>query len=108
MSGQAARRITAIWFWVVCFAACLAGVGSARGATPDDCHALRKHGRLADAEKCYESLTAARDLLTKAEGFWGLEQYEEANNQFRAATQQSPTNAMIRVRWGRLMHERFN
>ena len=34
--------------------------------------------------------------------------YEEANNQFRIATQQSPANAMIRVRWGRLMHERFN
>ena len=34
--------------------------------------------------------------------------YQEANNQFRMAVAQSPANAMYRVRWGRLMHERFN
>ncbi len=96
---------------MVC-AACLLCAGSARGATPDDCHALRKHGQRSEAQKCFESLTAARDPFLRAEGFWGLEQYEEANNEFRIATQQSPANApvnaMIRVRWGRLMHERFN
>ena len=78
------------------------------GATPEDCHALRKHGHRAEAQKCYESLTTARDPLIRAEGFWGTEMYQEANNQFRIATEQSPANAMIRVRWGRLMHERFN
>src|SRR5260370_18434391 len=34
--------------------------------------------------------------------------YQEANNQFRTALAQSPANAKVRVRWGRLMHERFN
>ncbi len=77
-------------------------------ATPEDCHALRKHGHRAEAQKCYESLTTARDPFLRAEGFWGMEMYQEANNQFRIAAQQSPANAMIRVRWGRLMHERFN
>ncbi|MBZ5661672.1 MAG: tetratricopeptide repeat protein [Acidobacteriia bacterium] len=88
--------------------ACLAGARIASGATPDDCHALRRHGHRAEAQKCYESLTAARDPYLRAEGYWGTGMYQEANNQFRIAVAASPANAMIRVRWGRLMHERFN
>jgi cellulose synthase operon protein C len=88
--------------------ACLAFARVASGATPEDCHALRKHGHSAEAQKCYESLTAARDPYLRAEGFWGTGNYQEANNQFRAAVAASPANATIRVRWGRLMHERFN
>ncbi len=58
MSGQAVRgRSARVLFRVVVCAACLAGASLAWGATPDDCQALRKHGRLADAQKCYESLT---------------------------------------------------
>lgn len=108
MSGRSTRRAVRIcWSSVVC-AACLAGAGLTRAATPDDCHALRKHGRHAEAEKCYEALAAARDPHLRAEGEWGLERYQEANNEFRLAVDQSPANAMLRVRWGRLMHERFN
>src|SRR6202158_6316529 len=92
---------------VVCVA-CLLGASLSRAATPDDCHALRKHGHRAEAKKSYESLTASRDPYLRAEGLWGTEMYQEANNQFRAAVAQSPANAMVRVRWGRLMHERFN
>jgi len=86
----------------------LAGASLSRAATPEDCHALRKHGQRAEAQKCYESLTAARSAYLRAEGYWGTEKYQEANNQFRLAVSQSPANAMYRVRWGRLMHERFN
>jgi len=86
----------------------LLGASLSRAATPDDCHALRKHGHRAEAQKCYESLTAARDPYLRAEGYWGTEMYQEANNQFRLAVAQSPANAHYRVRWGRLMHERFN
>src|SRR6202795_3122618 len=86
----------------------LLGAGLSWAGTPDDCHALRKHGHRAEAQKCYESLTTVRDPYLRAEGFWGTEMYQEANNQFRSAVNGSPANAMIRVRWGRLMHERFN
>src|SRR6266851_5204401 len=92
---------------VVCLLGLL-GAGLSRAATPDDCHTLRKHGHRAEAQKCYESLTAARDPYLRAEGYWGTEMYQEANNQFRTAVAQSPAKAMVRVRWGRLMHERFN
>ena len=86
----------------------LLGAGLSLAATPDDCHALRKHGHRAEAQKCYESLTAARDPYLRAEGYWGTEKYQEANNQFRTALAQSPASVNIRIRWGRLMHERFN
>ena len=86
----------------------LLGANLSWAATPDDCHALRKHGHRAEAQKCYESLTAARDAYLRAEGYWGTEMYQEANNQFRLAVAQSPASAHYRVRWGRLMHERFN
>jgi len=92
---------------VVCLLGLL-GAGLSRAATPDDCHALRKHGHRAEAQKCYESLTAARDPYLRAEGYWGTEKYQEANNQFRTALAQSPASVNIRIRWGRLMHERFN
>ena len=88
---------------------CLLGASAvARAATPEDCLALRKHGHRAEAQKCFESLAASRDPYLRAEGYWGEEMYQEANNQFRIAVAQSPSNAMYRVRWGRLMHERFN
>jgi cellulose synthase operon protein C len=80
----------------------------AAAATPDDCHALRKHGHENEAQACYESLSHSRDAYLRAEGDWGLEQYQDANNEFRAAVAQSPKNALDRVRWGLLLHERFN
>ena len=108
MNGHVTHRAARIFFRAVVCAVCLAGASLAWGATPEDCHTLRKHGHRAEAQKCYESLTTARDPYLRAEGFWGTEMYQDANNQFRIAAEQSPANAMIRVRWGRLMHERFN
>jgi tetratricopeptide (TPR) repeat protein len=90
------------------FAFFVASSALAAAATPDDCHALRKHGHRAEAQSCYQSLTQARDAYTRAEGYWGLAKYDQANNEFRAAVAQSDRNALYRVRWGRLLHERFN
>lgn len=80
----------------------------AAAATPDDCQALRKHGHENEAQACYESLARSHDAYLRAEGEWGLEQYEDANNDFRTALAQSPKNALYRIRWGLLLHERFN
>jgi len=44
----------------------------------------------------------------RAEGFWGLEQWILANEQFRLATQTADSKAVDKVRWGLLLHERFN
>jgi cellulose synthase operon protein C len=77
-------------------------------ATPDACASLRKHGKDADAHACYETLSQQRDPYLRAEGYWGLKMYRDANDQFRLAVAQSDSNALYRVRWGRLLHERFN
>jgi tetratricopeptide (TPR) repeat protein len=82
--------------------------GTAWAATPAECQDLRKHGRRPQARACYQSLTLLGDPYMRAEGFWGLSQFEDANEQFRIAVAQAPKNAMYRVRWGRLMIERFN
>jgi cellulose synthase operon protein C len=97
-----ATRIWALWMMA------LVGAGLAHTATPDDCQALRKHGHRAEGQKCFQSLALARDPYLRAEGYWGLDRYQEANNEFRAAVAQADRNAKYRVRWGRLLHERFN
>ena len=77
-------------------------------ASPSDCATLRLHGRGTDAYACYQSLTLAADPYLRAEGDWGLELYDDANNEFRTAVARADRNARYRVRWGRLFHDRFN
>ena len=103
MKGKRNIRILA-----VALASASIGVSFARAATPGECQGLRKHGHNDQASTCFESLTQSREPAIRAEGFWGLEMYQEANNEFRTAVSESPNNANDRVRWGRLLHERFN
>src|SRR5579862_2890409 len=44
----------------------------------------------------------------QAESLWKQHRYSEANDTFRALVDAHPRNAEYRVRWGRLMLERFN
>jgi cellulose synthase operon protein C len=81
---------------------------SSRADKVSECQTLKRHGHNAEAQACYDVLTRTRDAYLRAEGFWGLKRYEEANNEFRLAVAQSDSNALYRVRWGRLLHERFN
>jgi len=74
----------------------------------DDCRALRHHGKLADARACFARLASGPDPYLRAEGLWGLDQYREANDQFREALKQKPKSVEYRVRWGRFFLERFN
>lgn len=83
-------------------------VHAARAATPDECSRLRLHGQSAQAQSCYESLVRSSSPYLRAEGDWGLHEYEQANNEFRAAVAQNDSSALYRVRWGMLLHERFN
>jgi cellulose synthase operon protein C len=86
----------------------LSGTLAARGAVPADCWRLHDHGRRAEAESCFEGLTKSSDAYARGEGFWGLEEWEQANEQFRLATQPASSPALYKVRWGLLLHERFN
>jgi tetratricopeptide (TPR) repeat protein len=77
-------------------------------STPESCRALSKYGQHTEATACYEALSRNGDAYLRAEGFWGLEQYHQANEAFRVAIAQPSRKAIYRVRWGLLLHERFN
>jgi len=72
------------------------------------CQTLRAHGQRSEAKACYEWLVRSDSPYLRAEGYWGLEQYEQANEEFRIAVAQQHSSSMYRVRWGLLLHERFN
>src|ERR1700730_7115443 len=76
--------------------------------SPDACHTLRKHGQQAEAKSCYESLVRTNSRNLRAEGYWGLKQYDQANEEFRIATAQPDSDPLYKVRWGMLLHQRFN
>jgi len=86
----------------------LACTVAAEAAVPADCWSLRKHGHRAEAQSCFEGLTRSNDAYARAEGFWGLEDWEQANGQFRLATQPANSKAIYKVEWGMLLHQRFN
>ncbi|MBK5294257.1 MAG: tetratricopeptide repeat protein [Acidobacteriia bacterium] len=90
------------------FLAIILLAASAVQAAPADCHLLRHRGKRVEARVCYQELALSRDAYLRAEGAWGLADYTDANNQFRAAVAAAPKNAGYRVRWGRLLLERFN
>ena len=85
-----------------------AGAACWAAPTPESCRELRKHGRTAEAGSCFEALSRSADPYTRAEGFWGLEQWDQANEAFRLAVAQPGSKPLVRVRWGLLLHERFN
>jgi len=95
-------------FFVVMMACPLVCAVSVRATVPSDCWALRKHGQVAEANACFDKLTRSGDTYVRAEGFWGLEQWEQANQQFRLATQPPNGKDLYKVRWGMLLLERFN
>jgi cellulose synthase operon protein C len=77
-------------------------------ALPEACAVLRRHGQRTEAQACFQRLTRSADPYLRAEGDWGLARYDSSNEEFRAAVARDDRNARYRVRWGRLLHERFN
>ena len=87
----------------------LGGMSLCQGAnSPDACHTLSKRGQQAEAKSCYESLVHTNSAYLRAEGYWGLKQYDQANEEFRIATAAAESDPLYKVRWGMLLHERFN
>jgi tetratricopeptide (TPR) repeat protein len=92
------------------FLGCACGT-QARAVTatqPADCWTLQRNGRRVEAQACFESLVRSTSAYLRAEGYWGTAQYTEANDEFRLATAPAGSNPDYRVRWGMLLHERFN
>ena len=86
-----------------------AATSAATAAAPvERCAFQLKHGHNSEARSCYQALIRDSSPYLRAEGYWGLAQYSEANEEFRAAVAQAPASALYKVRWGRMLHERFN
>lgn len=79
-----------------------------RAGPVDDCLEHRKMSRAAEARRCFVQLQGSPDPYLRAEGYWGLENWEAAKNQFELALKREPKNPLIPVRYGRLLLERFN
>ncbi|MGI9075119.1 MAG: tetratricopeptide repeat protein [Bryobacteraceae bacterium] len=94
--------------FVVASVGTLAIVARCFAAQPSECRALRNHGHRTEARACFTALLQSNDAFTRAGGYWGLDQYEEANEQFRIAYKQAKDSPAVRVEWGRLFLERFN
>ena len=77
------------------------------GAPGEDCRRLTTSGKRSEARPCFEKLTRTASQWARAEGFWGLGQYSDANDAFKLAVGAEPKNAELRTRWGRLFLERF-
>ncbi len=80
---------------------------AAQAQNPASCQEHRRYGRLEAARACFTALVRSPNPYDRAEGHWGLEQYREANDQFRLAVEREPKNALYRVRWGRMYLERY-
>lgn len=80
---------------------------SALAGPAEDCWAQRKRGKIVEAGACFQALTRSPLPLLRAEGFWGLGRFSDANDQFRVAEKMDPKNADLKVRWGRMFEERY-
>lgn len=86
----------------------LATTAHAAVAPGSDCRALERRGKNSEARACFTKLARSADLAERAEGLWGLRDYENANSAFRQAAARDPKNPALKTRWGRLLLERFN
>lgn len=68
------------------------------------CENLRKHGD-PGTKACYQKLATSNDPVIRAEGLWGIRDYQGANAAFQAATKAHPKDANLKVRWGRMFLE---
>jgi len=78
---------------------CAALPVSAQTAEVARCEALHHHGDPAVAQ-CYQQLARSNDPGIAAEGYWGLRDYQRANELFRAAVKAHDKDPNLRVRWG--------
>jgi tetratricopeptide (TPR) repeat protein len=93
---------------VLALAALVVGGGAAAAQTLDACRALKRHGKTDQANGCFEKLFYTNDPYIRAESAWALGRHNDANEAFKRAVAAHPKNAAYRVRWGRLLLERFN
>ncbi len=93
VSGCRARLLTGA------LGAALIAVSAAHAGLPPaavrQCLDLRHHGQETAAQKCFMGLTRNESPYLRAEGDWGVADYDSANKEFRAAVAQADGNALV-------------
>jgi len=72
---------------------------AAQTAAVNECATLSRHGD-AGATACYQKLARSIDPAIRAEGQWGLKDYNGANDTFQTAIKARPKDLSLLVRWG--------
>ncbi len=85
----------------------LSFAGSSAAGPLEDCLTLEHHGKSQAAATCFTRLTSDKSSFLRAEGRWGLHQYDAANDEFKLAYREEPQSAIVRTEWGKLFLERF-
>jgi Tfp pilus assembly protein PilF len=83
------------WLFLLCIPL------AAQSLEPSQCLTLRKHGDPGESA-CWQRLSRATDPLTRAQGLFGLKDYNSANDAFKAAEKARPKDANVKVWWGDL------
>src|SRR5690348_12568448 len=108
-SGAKNRAAGMTWtLRALAIAALIAACGAAHAATLADCQDFAHHGRTREAQACYRSLASSPDPYLRAEAAWGLSDFQTARDEFEAALKRAPNDPNVRVRYGRMLLERFN
>jgi Tfp pilus assembly protein PilF len=79
---------------------------AAQSLDPAQCTTLRKHGDPGETA-CWQRLSRATDPLVRAQGLFGLKDYNGANEAFKAAAKARPKDANVKVLWGDLYSEHW-
>lgn len=65
-------------------------------------------GQLGEAESCYRRLLSTpQPILNQAEALWALGDLQGANSRFQQATNDSPNDPVLRLRWGELFMQTY-
>jgi cellulose synthase operon protein C len=70
------------------------------------CETLRRHGD-SGARACYERLSRSTDLLTRAEGLWGIKNYQASQDAFVAAAKAKKNDPYVLVRFASMYLDHF-
>ncbi len=80
---------------------------AALAQAPQACRALYRQGKLAEARECNTRLAKSEDPFLRAQGLWGIRDYQGANAAFREAALARPADPGVKVLWGRMYLEHF-
>lgn len=86
---------------------CCAGLALHAQSATERCRTLVRHGKASEAPVCFSSLTRSPDPFVRAEGYFGLGQFENSNGEFRTAYKAQPRSAEVKAEWGRLFLEHY-